>query len=1153
MKLTFASKKTLPLLPCLFLLLLSLLFLNGCGVRQDLPQAFEGVIDLTRWNFEKQGRIHLDGQWEFYWNRLLEPTDFSPHHPSVPSAYMFLPGFWNLQKIDGKKLPRHGFATYRLFIRLPEGRSALALKLLDIHSAYRLWINGELKAEVGKVGTDRSNTVPYHNIRIIDIPHTAGELEVVLQVAGFHHYMSGVADRIALGRKHSLLRNQKITSGLILFVVGSLFIMGVYHLVLFVLRPGDFSPLYFGITCLIFSLWQMTMNPEERFLAILFPSLTWVMVYKIGFLLFILSIPAMLLFFQSLFPQESSRNVVRIFKINALVFFMGVILPPGHLFFYTVPVYELVTMMSIVYVIYVLVRAVRQKRDGAYFLLSGFAVLLLIVINDFLYDYRIIHTGYFIPWAIFILIISQSFVISLRFSKAFISVEKLSQELEEKNIALSRLDRLKDEFLAKTSHELRTPLNGIIGIAESLVGGIGGKISQATASNLSMIVSSGRRLANLVNDILDFSRLKNKDIALHTRPIHMNALVDMVLAVSRPLAAGKQVELINAVPEDSPPVLGDEDRLQQVMFNLIGNAVKFTDQGEIRVSAVLRDSFLETGVSDTGMGIPRDKIKDIFQSFEQVDASDARAFGGTGLGLSITRQLVELHGGHITVESEQGKGSSFRFTIPLRNGGAGTDFLPKDSVAVNTPVFFPLPDAVPELPEPVLPDRDTHFRGQARVLAVDDDPVNLRVVTNHLAFMNISVSTCTSGMAALEKIETGEIPDLVLLDIMMPQMTGHEVCRKLRTSFSSSELPIIMLTAKNLVTDLVHGFESGANDYLVKPFTKDELIARVRIHLKLRQAFHTLRENLSLKNELQERKQTIQALRMLQRRLAEILNRVEDSLIAVNESNEISFCNESCERFLGYGHGDLLGQPLSFILPEAAGALITAIKADDGRAQRLPGQMGEFDKVRFQRADEDTILADVRLAPLDLEEESFTLLILREPAGTREGKASEQVSAFKLVEELNRNRVRIQTLEGSLNRLFHKNPGEHPRLINELRVMDNALEGLSRAICGDDAPEDRRRLALEVMNLALEYWTEATGSTKIEMARRSQLWKVYTNRDGWQRAQTLDKYLAQGDFPKRPRWDRIIRTADFVLASCEKTSPIRDRLELALERLRGLV
>jgi signal transduction histidine kinase len=310
-------------------------------------------------------------------------------------------------------------------------------------------------------------------------------------------------------------------------------------------------------------------------------------------------------------------------------------------------------------------------------------------------------------------------------------------------------------------------------------------------------------------------------------------------------------------------VEGDENRLQQIFYNLIGNAIKFTDQGEIRVAAIQVDSMVRVSVSDTGIGIPEEKFETIFQAFEQGDSASSRAYSGTGLGLSITRHLVELHGGEIRLGSEVGKGSTFYFTLPMSDGLPGEDNLPAVSRVVNdtpTEENFLLPSAAN--PQPAALDTPPSNRDPYQVLVVDDDPVNLQVAANHLLLENISFQTASDGRGALERIESGERPHVLLLDIMMPKITGYEVCRRLRETFSPSELPIIMLTAKTHVADLVEAYKAGASDYLSKPFSKDELISRVRCHLDLRGSYANFVEKQRLEREVLQQKQKKQMARL---------------------------------------------------------------------------------------------------------------------------------------------------------------------------------------------------------------------------------------------------------------------------------------------------
>lgn len=430
---------------------------------------------------------------------------------------------------------------------------------------------------------------------------------------------------------------------------------------------------------------------------------------------------------------------------------------------------------------------------------------------------------------------------------------------------LKHVDALKDQFLANTSHELRTPLQGIIGLAESLVDRVDDPDQQ---EDLDMVISSAKRLNSLVNDILDFSKLKNFDIELSKKPLGVSTLVDIVLKNNAPLIKGKEVQLINQIPNNLPLVSADENRLQQILYNLIGNAIKFTENGKITVGvgsqyseghepeiterpqplstipSPPRGNSKESGlltlyVQDTGIGIPEEKRQSIFQAFEQGDGSISRDYVGTGLGLSISKHLIELHGGTMWVESEVGKGSTFYFTLPKAQG-----LFPESMVGEPQGFLFGEEANSPSNQSKakgtnVIPSPSINSTGEEgfRILVVDDEPINQQVLKNHLSEQGFHITRAMNGKEAMRALEEHASFDLVLLDVMMPRMSGYEVCEKIREKFLPSELPIIMVTAKDQLRDVVQGLTLGANDYLPKPFHKDELLARIKTQLDLRRIF----------------------------------------------------------------------------------------------------------------------------------------------------------------------------------------------------------------------------------------------------------------------------------------------------------------------------
>ena len=447
-------------------------------------------------------------------------------------------------------------------------------------------------------------------------------------------------------------------------------------------------------------------------------------------------------------------------------------------------------------------------------------------------------------------LVALAYLMGVRFAKVQMKIKEYSIELESKNKALLKLDDLKDNFLANTTHELKTPLNGIIGITESLLDGIAGDQNKETKENLNLVISSATRLASLVGDILDFSKIKNQDLQLSRSEVDLSVIASLVCDTLRPQMAKSAVKLINEVPAHLQLLSADENRLQQILINLIGNAIKFTHQGEIRVRASVESNTFKIEVQDTGIGIDPKFIDSIFESFEQGDGSIERSYGGTGIGLAITKKLVELHGGTISVQSKLKQGSLFTVLLPAKEGAAlqtqqqdaQLDFFAVSTPEENTPTGLTEPTSSPGAPLDEEAQKQflnaLHKEGKKSIWVVDDEPLNLKAVGNQLKLHEFEITLLADGPETLKKLEavksTGHKPDLILLDIMMPRMNGYEVCKKIRRHYSDDVLPIIFLSAKNQVHDLTAGFEAGGNDYLTKPFSKGELISRLKNHLRVK-------------------------------------------------------------------------------------------------------------------------------------------------------------------------------------------------------------------------------------------------------------------------------------------------------------------------------
>lgn len=415
------------------------------------------------------------------------------------------------------------------------------------------------------------------------------------------------------------------------------------------------------------------------------------------------------------------------------------------------------------------------------------------------------------------------------------SMEKSHEQTQNLADDLARTNQLKDEFIADTTHELRTPLNGMISISESLLEGVAGPLTPQQEWNLSMIRKSGRGLSNLINDLQDFTHIQQKVLYLQIQSVDLNGILHMLSSSFESVLQKKALDLHLDLPEDLPKVQADEGRLQQILFNLISNAVKFTMKGQIRISLVVENEKVQISIQDTGIGIPPELQERIFQPFEQIYGSMTAKYGGSGLRLAITKQLVELHGGTLSLQSAKEEGTHFSFTIPVATTAGEVEstpaFLPP-SLFKETNVSFEHPNTPPQFPQT---DTSTLSHVEATILVVDDEEVNLQIMKNFLELHQYRVILAHNGAQALE-IAKEEALDLILLDVMMPYMSGYEVCRKMREKHDRFELPILMLSSKKQVQDFAIALDSGANDYVSKPFYKEELLARVQSQLQAKKA-----------------------------------------------------------------------------------------------------------------------------------------------------------------------------------------------------------------------------------------------------------------------------------------------------------------------------
>jgi signal transduction histidine kinase/DNA-binding response OmpR family regulator len=592
------------------------------------------------------------------------------------------------------------------------------------------------------------------------------------------------------------------------FVLGVLIIMALYHLsYVFVLR--DVEIIWYVLFLLFLAGFLLF---RDRFILEVFSELA---LPNTRFLIFfsVAALGTNTLFLMSFLKVKSAQPRLFLackYILTPLIVYgvVGAFLAE-ETFHTTMQVVLLTSVLSILLTSIILIQAAQGSQWDARLAISGKAVITAISVIEVMAMQGLLNAE-----------VGRIYSFQIGFTLqalcyAFALAEKtriLRRENEKAQTVLiqqlQKADQLKDSFLANTSHELRTPLQGILGLAETLRSG---RVTN-THRSLELIAVSVQRLSLLVDDILDAASLQSGQLRLQTEPVCLESVVAECLPLIDVRLSGRPISLLVEWDSPLPFVHADHNRLQQVLLNLFGNAAKFTQSGTIAIKAEVQDSLMKIQVVDTGIGMSAAELEKCFIPFEGQ---------GTGLGLPLSKQLVESMQGTLAVSSAVGQGSTFEITLPI----AKDEQLQHANLPAIDPIFTRQNDS--SFSDPLRSQKGT-------ILVVDDDPINCEVLSQQLHLLGLDATLEQSSRAAIQRVSEHKY-DLVLLDIMMPEMSGFEVCQQIRRQYSPHELPIIFLTARSQLKDISQGYQLGANDYLVKPINTGELKARIFLHLESRE------------------------------------------------------------------------------------------------------------------------------------------------------------------------------------------------------------------------------------------------------------------------------------------------------------------------------
>lgn len=404
--------------------------------RTEPPRAIDGVLDLRNWDPGTDGPVDLDGEWHFFWNEFVAPSTVPERLSHGDGTIVPVPEYWNNYEIDGAMVPGFGYATYVLTILLPETNMDLALRTRFIQTAYSTYLGTENIRNVGKIGDSAESSVPQYSIVVDGVRPESDRIYLTIQVSNYHDRNGGIWEGIRLGDAARIRQNHEQALVLEVFLIASILVVTLFHLAFFLLRRSEGESLSLALFCIAIMLRSLVTG--QIYITHLIPDIPWWLVMKIEYSTFYAAVPFFIAYLRSVFPRELPLPVLRVFQMIGAVFCAIVFVTPPIVFTHSVQPYQIVTIASGVFTVFVLVRALRRRRDGALILLFAFIVLFAAVINDILHANQIVHTVFLLPLGTWVFVMSQAFLITRRFAVSFRIAESLNDSLQQSDEQLKR-------------------------------------------------------------------------------------------------------------------------------------------------------------------------------------------------------------------------------------------------------------------------------------------------------------------------------------------------------------------------------------------------------------------------------------------------------------------------------------------------------------------------------------------------------------------------------------------------------------------------------------------------------------------------------------------------------------------------------------------
>jgi len=867
----------LRLLGSVVLLTVLPLLLIGAELRHSevVPAIAEnGVIDLRGSDLANGGMLRLNGEWQLYPGLPMTEDDFAKADasPLLRGIAADVPDVWN--GLPGLRAGL-GTATYRLRVLLPEDASGIyGIRMTNIRTASRVYVNGEAIGGSGRPGLSREDTLPGNTPYVGYFKLQGSEAEIIVQVANYSYASGGIVYPLWFGTQEAIANGRELGLFEYWMTAGGFLIPALFLLLFFRLRRREAPLLQLGGFCVCSLLYVLT-HGEKAALALL-PDLSYETVLRVqlissAFVYYFLARYVVLLY-----PKFGVRAIDRlVLAIAGGLTLAGLMLPTSQ-FSRSEALLLACSLLSIAYVLYVLIRAVMTRRENTLALAASIQSVLIMLIVYLLNGFGQLEKQTLLPYAIIVFCASQAHQIVTRFADLLGHAERMSERL-------LALDAWKDEFMLSTSHEIREPLRNIANMAavserEQTAADASGAREDR---RLTTIAGIARRLSYLVDDMIDFSLLKSGEAEYKRRAVLLQPVVRSVLELyPQQTLSGWAVEPMSP---DLPPLLADERRLGQIVHSLVAFALRHAGGAPVRLAAQAAEGRVALIIAAPGMSAALAAEREEPEFYR---ADESAAESAERVRLSVTRRLIELGGGEWHASGAAGVAGAaemLRVSWPSAtaeqtqaNAAAASASAKRSGVANETPVllktrrndeltghagnkrqdaeepqanFYDWSAADPAWErreetaaagESLLPRVSGVPEAGGSVLIVDDDQLGSQVMEHLLGGERLAIKTAASGREGLALLKEAGPFDLVIVDLVMPDMSGLELVRRIREHAALSELPVLMLSEGRLPEEALAGFRAGANDILIKPYEVSELKARAGTLLQLRSSVRRL-------------------------------------------------------------------------------------------------------------------------------------------------------------------------------------------------------------------------------------------------------------------------------------------------------------------------